>query len=122
MESNITGPGSAAASMRRRRALNARTEKGKGIISEQNDYEGIWTAERGWNSGIPILRGPGSAATSMRRRALSASTEKGKGIISELGVNLEFGVWSFVLFNDAWSQKGHLVSNMTVILASSYLL
>ena len=35
---------------------------------------------------------------------------------------LEFGVWSFVLFNDAWSQKGHSASNTTVILASSYLL
>ena len=30
---------------------------------------------------------------------------------------LEFGVWSFVLFNDAWSQKGHSASNTTVILA-----
>ena len=30
---------------------------------------------------------------------------------------VEFGVWSFVLFNDAWSQKGHSASNMTVILA-----
>ena len=29
----------------------------------------------------------------------------------------EFGVWSFVLFNDAWSQKGHSASNTTVILA-----
>ena len=27
------------------------------------------------------------------------------------------GVWSFVLFNDAWSQKGHSASNTTVILA-----
>ena len=34
--------------------------------------------------------------------------------------NLEF--WNFVLFNDAWSQKGHSASNMTVILASSSLL
>ena len=32
------------------------------------------------------------------------------------------GVWSFVLFNKAWSQKGHLASNTTVILTSSYLL
>ena len=32
------------------------------------------------------------------------------------------GVWSFVLFNDTWSQKGHSASNTTVILASSYLL
>ena len=30
---------------------------------------------------------------------------------------VEFGVWSFVLFNDAWSQKGHSASNTTVILA-----
>ena len=30
---------------------------------------------------------------------------------------LETGVWSFVLFNDAWSQKGHSASNTTVILA-----
>ena len=29
----------------------------------------------------------------------------------------EFGVRSFVLFNDAWSQKGHSTSNTTVILA-----
>ena len=29
--------------------------------------------------------------------------------------SLEF--WSFVLFNDAWSQKGHSASNTTVILA-----
>ena len=29
---------------------------------------------------------------------------------------------SFALFNNAWSQKGHSASNMTVILASSYLL
>ena len=34
--------------------------------------------------------------------------------------NLEF--WNFVLFNDAWSQKGHSASNTTVILASSSLL
>ena len=34
----------------------------------------------------------------------------------------EFGIWSFVLFNDAWSQKGHSVSNTTVVLASSSLL
>ena len=34
----------------------------------------------------------------------------------------EFGVWSIVLFNDAWSHKGHSASNMTVILAQSYLL
>ena len=26
------------------------------------------------------------------------------------------GVWSFVLFNDDWSQKGHSASNTTVIL------
>ena len=32
------------------------------------------------------------------------------------------GVWSFVLFNDAWSQKGHSVLNTTAILTSSYLL
>ena len=29
----------------------------------------------------------------------------------------EHGVLSFVLFNDAWSQKGHSASNTTVILA-----
>ena len=34
----------------------------------------------------------------------------------------EFGVWSFVLFNNAWSQKGHSASNTTVILTLSYLL
>ena len=34
----------------------------------------------------------------------------------------EFGIWNFVLFNDAWSQKGHSASNTTVILASSSLL
>ena len=33
-----------------------------------------------------------------------------------------FGIWNFVLFNDAWSQKGHSASNTTVILASSSLL
>ena len=38
------------------------------------------------------------------------------------GTFLEFGVWSFVLFNDAWSQKGHSALNTTVILASSSLL
>ena len=31
-------------------------------------------------------------------------------------------IWNFVLFNDAWSQKGHSASNTTVILASSSLL
>ena len=31
-------------------------------------------------------------------------------------------VWSFVLFNDIWSQKRYLASNTTAILASSYLL
>ena len=34
----------------------------------------------------------------------------------------EFGIWNLLLFNDAWSQKGHSESNKTVILASSSLL
>ena len=33
----------------------------------------------------------------------------------------EFDFWVFVLFNDAWSQKGHLASYTTVIFALSYL-
>ena len=37
-------------------------------------------------------------------------------------LELEFGVRSFVLFNDAWSQKGHSASNTTVILTLSYIL
>ena len=36
------------------------------------------------------------------------------------GIGMKF--WNFVLFNDAWSQKGHSASNTTVILASSSLL
>ena len=37
-------------------------------------------------------------------------------------MRVEFGIGNFVLFNDAWSQKGHSASNTTVILGSSSII
>ena len=43
-----------------------------------------------------------------------------KVMSAEMAKSLSLSM-SFVLFNDAWSQRGHSVSNTRVVLASSYL-
>ena len=41
----------------------------------------------------------------------------GAGNTGQTVILRELEFWSFVLFNDTWSRKGHSVSNTTVILA-----
>ena len=51
-----------------------------------------------------------------RRPITFKKTKLSADFMTEMTVK-EFGVGSFVLFNDTWSQIGHSASNTTVILA-----